>query len=171
MVKKNLIKVISGGQTGVDQAALHAAVQVGLEIGGWCPPDRESEGEKIADYLPLRETPQERSQSAPEIPRSQRTEWNVRDSNGTLILKPVVANNINQDSGSDWTKVAAIHYQRPLLICNPNDKGAEAQIINWIRTNKIMILNVGGPSEKIVPGIGNIVYQLLLNVFHKIKVT
>src|SRR5215469_12366673 len=81
-----LTRVISGGQTGVDQAALRAAASLGIATGGWCPPGRIAEDGVIPDHFPLTETPDERSADAPDIPRSQRTEWNVRDSDGTLLL-------------------------------------------------------------------------------------
>jgi len=82
------LKIISGGQTGVDQAALITAQKIGLETGGWCPPGRVCESGTIPEYFPLKETPQERSPDAVDVPRSQRTEWNVRDSDATLIVRP-----------------------------------------------------------------------------------
>ncbi len=77
-------KVISGGQTGVDQAALRAAIALGISIDGWCPPGRICEHGVIPEEFPLKETPFERSEGAPGIPRSLRTEWNVRDSDGPI---------------------------------------------------------------------------------------
>ena len=71
-------KIISGGQTGVDRAALDAAIECGVSIGGWCPRGRRAEDGQIDDQYPLRETP--------DASYKQRTHWNVRDSDGTLIL-------------------------------------------------------------------------------------
>lgn len=71
-------KLVSGGQTGVDRAALDVALNLGIPCGGWCPGDRKAEDGRIADRYPLRETPSGDD--------SQRTRWNVRDSDGTLIL-------------------------------------------------------------------------------------
>ena len=71
-------RVISGGQTGVDRAALDVAVELGLIGGGWCPAGRLAEDGTIPEHYPLTETP------TPEY--EERTEWNVRDSDGTLIL-------------------------------------------------------------------------------------
>lgn len=66
-----LSKVISGGQTGVDQAVLRAAIDCGLAIGGWCPPGRGCEGGVIPPEFPVEETEQERSVDAPSLRSSQ----------------------------------------------------------------------------------------------------
>ena len=73
-----LLKIVSGGQTGADRAALDWALANGLPCGGWCPLGRLAEDGVIDARYPLRETP--------EPSPAQRTEWNVRDSDGTLIV-------------------------------------------------------------------------------------
>src|SRR5262245_2006637 len=73
-----LKKIISGGQTGVDRAALDVALELGIPGGGWCPKGRRAEDGPIPDRYPLTETPSEHY--------PQRTEWNVRDADGTLVL-------------------------------------------------------------------------------------
>ena len=91
---------MSGGQTGVDQAALRAAIALGCfnsMVG--VHPGRICEDGVIPAEFPLRETPFERSEGAPGIPRSLRTEWNVRDSDGVLILTKS-----NRDLGP-WDKL------------------------------------------------------------------
>ncbi|MFQ5587063.1 MAG: putative molybdenum carrier protein, partial [Thermodesulfobacteriota bacterium] len=70
--------IVSGGQTGVDRAALDVALELGIRCGGWCPKGRLAEDGVIDSRYHLDETG---SKSY-----SQRTEWNVRDSDGTLIL-------------------------------------------------------------------------------------
>ena len=157
------LKVISGGQTGVDQAALAAAQDVGLEINGWCPPGRVSESGTIPEQFPLKETPQERSPDAMNVPRSQRTEWNVRDSDGTLIIRP--RNTKELDAGTNWTALCTARYGRPLLICDPMDAEAPERIRQWLAALSIGTLNVAGPSESGVPGIGGQAYALLTKVF------
>src|SRR3982751_1228499 len=159
----NLKKVISGGQTGVDQAALRAAQDRGLDCGGWCPPGRECESGIIPAHFPLQETPQDRSPHAPDVSRSQRTEWNVRDSDATLILRP--RSMTNEDLGSDWTERCAAHFGRPLLVLDPGDPGAAFAIRDWLSALEIQALNVAGPSEGKAPGIGDRVYSLLVEVF------
>ena len=80
------MKIISGGQTGIDRAALDAAIEIGVDYGGWCPKGGWAEDFRkppglLARYPLLRETP-----SAEPI---QRTEWNVRDADRLMILMDV----------------------------------------------------------------------------------
>lgn len=159
-----LRKVISGGQTGVDQAALLAAAEAGLAIGGWCPPGRECEDGVIPARFPLVETPRGCSPAAPEVPRSQRTEWNVRDADATLILRPPGAAAAH-DPGSDWAARCAARFGRPLLAVDPWDPRAAATIRRWLDRHAVVALGVGGPSERTVPGIGERVGALLAEVF------
>jgi len=70
--------IISGGQTGVDRGALDAAARLGIAHGGWCPRGRRAEDGEIPERYRLRETPSRRY--------AQRTAWNVRDSDATLVL-------------------------------------------------------------------------------------
>lgn len=164
-----LRKVICGGQTGVDQAALRAAKDCGLEIGGWCPPGRESEDGVIPAEFPLKETPHDWSPDAPDVPRSQRTEWNVRDSGGTLVIAPGDGNRSGCPTipgpGTKWTIECARRYGRPVLVCSANDPSAKNKILKWLDTFAVKALNVAGPSESESPGIGERVYALLRGVF------
>jgi hypothetical protein len=146
----------------VDQAALRAAADAGLAVGGWCPPGRQSDDGVIPAEFPLRETPQERSPEAPEVPRSQRTEWNVRDSDAVLIFRPAA---LETDAGSDWAARCAARYRRPLLVCDAADPGAAAQIRQWLHAHAVHVLNVAGPSERTAPGTGAGVEALLRVVF------
>jgi hypothetical protein len=77
-MKYTVKKVVSGGQTGVDRAAVDVALELGMSCGGWCPKGRKAEDGRIPDQYPLQETPS--------ADYRQRTEWNVRDSDGTVAL-------------------------------------------------------------------------------------
>ena len=168
---EQLRKVISGGQTGVDQAALPAARDCGLEIGGWCPPGRVCDAGVIPAEFPLNETEQDRSLDAADVPRSERTEWNVRDSDGTLVL--AVGGNRSgcptiSDAGTEWAMQCAKRYGRPLLACDVAAPNAKQKIQEWLRRNEIKVLSVGGPAESTSPGIGERAYQLLRGVFEEL---
>ena len=127
-----------GGQTGVDRAALDVALRLGLPVFGWCPRGRIAEDGKIALYYPLRETPLADSR--------QRTRWNVRDSDGTLIVCP-----IEPVGGTALTLAVARQLNRPVLVVNPEQQPRHA--LNWLRAQDIDQLNVAGPRESECPGI------------------
>jgi len=149
-----LTRIISGGQTGVDQAALRAAISLGFAIGGWCPPSRVCEDGAIPTSFPLQETPDDRSPNAPDIPRSQRTEWNVRDSDGTLVLclGPIA----DADAGTRFTAGCATRYRKPLFVADPGDLEDARRVREWIDEHGIQTLNVAGPSEQTCSGIGGL---------------
>jgi hypothetical protein len=158
-----LAKVISGGQTGVDLAALRAALACGLERGGWCPPGRESEAGPIPPDLPLTETPYDRSPDARDIPRSLRTEWNVRDSDATLVLRRASAP--QSDPGTEWAVRCSARFGRPVLACDPEDPDAAARIRGWIDALRVRTLHVAGPAESAWPGIEAIAERVLARAF------
>src|SRR5262249_39692389 len=116
----------------------------------------------------LRETPDERSAAAPDVPRSQRTEWNVRDADATLVFSPDGVT--PPDAGTEWTVQCARAAQKPLLVCDPSDERYLGTVLPWLRSAPIGALNVAGPSERVAPGIGQVVERLLLAVFTRILV-
>lgn len=134
------VKIVSGGQTGVDRAALDVALELGLEAGGWCPRARRAEDGRIAVRYPLRETPSG--------VYSQRTEWNVRDSDATLILHRGA-----MSGGTRLTAEIAARLERPLLALDlarePDPEGARA----WLLEYQVRVLNVAGPREEGAPGV------------------
>jgi hypothetical protein len=157
-----LTRVISGGQTGVDQAALRVAASLGIAIGGWCPPGRVSEDGTIPASFPLTETPDDRSADAPEIPRSQRTEWNVRDSDGTLLL--CLGPLADADAGTRFTADCATRFGKPCFVADPGDLADVRRVREWIDAHGIRTLNVAGPSEQTLPGIGDLTETFMRDV-------
>lgn len=133
------LKIISGGQTGVDQAALDAALAFGVAIGGWCPKGRRTEAGPLDPRYPLRETPSEAY--------AQRTSWNVRDSDGTLLLvfdEPT--------GGTAWTLEEAQRMEKPLLVHRLDVDEIDAAIY-WLETHHIQTLNIAGPRASEAPRI------------------
>ncbi len=104
------------------------------------------------------------SPDAPGIPRSLRTEWNVRDSDATLIIRPGSGRETD-DPGTDWTARCAARYQRPLLTCDPDAPRAADAVGRWLAEHAVRTLNVAGPSEAASPGIGDAAFRFLLAVF------
>lgn len=131
---------MSGGQTGVDRAALDVAVTLGLPCGGWCPKGRRAEDGTIPSRYPLRETPSEAY--------AQRTEWNVRDSDGTLVLSRG-----ELGSGTAHTVEIAARLGRPCLIVNLAEPPDVSAVRAWLTRHGITVLNVAGPRENTSPGV------------------
>jgi hypothetical protein len=147
-----LIKIVSGGQSGVDQTALRAAIDCGLECGGWCPPDCQDEEGSIPPEFRLQPTPYDTSLLAPEVRRSQRTEWNVFCSDATVIFH--VPEQREVDPGTRCTAKFAAHFKRPCLRCDPRTPAAATGIIRWLadiekgQGRPVRWLNVAGPSKR-----------------------
>ena len=135
-----MLRLVSGGQTGVDRAALDVALARGLPCGGWCPRGRKAEDGPIAARYPLQETP------TAEYP--QRTEWNVRDSDATLLLHRGAT-----DRGTALTARLCRRLGRPLLEVDLDRPPEPAQLRQWLAEHGVRILNVAGPRESSAPGI------------------
>ena len=143
MNKTLIIKIVSGGQTGVDRAALDVALACQIPHGGWCPAGRRAEDGKIPDRYQLKET--ESSDYA------VRTRLNVIDSDGTLILYD---NTIS--GGTKLTLKLARQNERPVLAIDLDFETMEPyldEVIHWLHAYQVMTLNVAGPRESNVPGI------------------
>jgi len=136
----------------VDRAALDAARALGLSCGGWCPKGRKAEDGPLDPRYPLRETPSE--------DYAQRTEWNVRDSDGTLIL---AAGRLSGGTASTAQRAAAL--RKPCLIVDLEHAVAPATIRAWLKTHRIRTLNVAGPRESRRPGIYAEASRVLRSVF------
>lgn len=133
------LKIISGGQTGADRAALDVALTLSLPIGGWCPRSRRAEDGRIPDRYPLLETP--------EADYDTRTRRNVEDSDGTLIL-----NLGTLDGGTAVTASHARQVGKPCLIVALEEGIEPAAFQVWLDENHIAVLNVAGPRESKRPG-------------------
>ena len=139
-------KIISGGQTGVDQAALEVAIKLNIPHGGWCPKGRIAENGTIPRKYLVVET--ESSDY------SVRTKLNIRDSDGTLVLLPSSTKKIT--NGTMLTIQEAKEKKRPLLIIDLSRNPDIESMTKWIRTNNIEALNIAGPRESQSPGINKL---------------
>lgn len=134
------IKIISGGQTGVDRAALDFAIDHNILCGGWCPRGRLAEDGVIPDKYPLKETFSSDFK--------ERTEQNIIDSNATLII---YAHEI--DNGTKLTNDLCKKFHKPILQVDLNGKNYATNVTRWIDDHQINVLNIAGPRESNAPGI------------------
>ncbi|MEN6449261.1 MAG: putative molybdenum carrier protein [Thermoguttaceae bacterium] len=145
------MKIISGGQTGVDRAALDAAMELGIDHGGWCPRGRLAEDGRIPDRYLLRET-----ESAV---YAVRTERNVVESDATLILYRG-----RVSGGTELTLRLARRYGRRYLAVDLDAKPDAADARRWLDQNDVDTLNVAGPRESQSPGIGQLAREFLVRL-------
>ncbi len=165
-------RIISGGQTGVDRAALDAALEKNFPCGGWCPLGRKAEDGTIPARYPLKET------DSPDY--EERTERNVAEADGTLALTRG-----EPTGGTAFTIAIARGYGKPCLVldldttfhCNQvkernggrglhsalesMDVTLPITIQTWLRENNIRVLNVAGPRESTNLGIYKMAKALL----------
>jgi hypothetical protein len=146
-----LVRIVSGGQTGVDRAALDATIDSGLVISGWCPKGRRAEDGVIPERYTLVETPSRDYR--------QRTRWNVRDSDATLIL---VAGELS--GGSRLTANAARSLGKPLFVGDLDLYATPEKVRDFVEMHRVRTLNVAGPRESRCPGIHARAYGLLRRV-------
>jgi hypothetical protein len=125
------VKIISGGQTGVDRAALDVALKHGIDAGGSCPTGRLDEFGRIPDCYPLKELENGGF--------TERTLQNVKDSDGTVIIYPG-----KLSGGTDQTVRFCIEQRRPRLLIDasktPIEEAAKL-IADFVREKQIDILN------------------------------
>ena len=130
-----IAKIISGGQTGADRAALDFAIDNNIPHGGWIPKGRITEAGQLPDKYHLQEMAT--------TSYDKRTEQNVIDSNGTVIVSHGTLT-----GGSALTRTFAIKHYKPCLHLDMNSTTiieAADSLNNWIEKSKIEILNVAGP--------------------------
>jgi len=145
-----LLKIITGGQTGVDRGALDFALDYGYPSGGFCPKSRKSEKGKIPKKYPLIEL-----ESNEYI---DRTKKNISISDGTLIIKD------NQPLGEGTMNTLELckKYKKPFFIAEINlQPEGYYKFISWLKINNISGLNIAGNRESQSPGIAKKAYTLL----------
>ena len=149
-------KIISGGQTGADQAALDTAIEMGIPHGGWIPKGRKTEKGRLPDKYRMQETNA--------IDYAQRTELNILDSDGTLLFSHGVLK-----GGSELTQRLAGKHKKPCLHIDLNDlseyKAVEI-IKTWLDARDIKILNVAGARESEDSRIYEAVCNILKSVLY-----
>ncbi|BCO10364.1 hypothetical protein GF1_27400 [Desulfolithobacter dissulfuricans] len=148
------MKIISGGQTGADRAALDAAIRLNIPHGGWLPRGRRTEEGSLPSRYRLQELPSANYRD--------RTRQNILDSDGTLIVSfgPLTG-------GSALTEALAIRHRRPCLHIDLElwqPERAKKAIEQWLRDHNIETLNVAGPRASGEPRIYRAVFDLLLQI-------
>ncbi|MCG8343942.1 MAG: putative molybdenum carrier protein [Chlorobiales bacterium] len=145
-------KIISGGQTGVDRAALDFALANRIEHGGWCPRGRRAEDGVLNEKYTLHETPRKDYR--------QRTRWNVRDSDGTLIIV-----NHELSGGTRYTFEVARKLKKPVMMVDTGGQGKDDEVLDWLEENDVQVLNVAGPRSSSEPEIYTMTRNLLDAVY------
>jgi putative molybdenum carrier protein/uncharacterized protein DUF6794 len=147
-------KIISGGQTGADQAALDVAIEMGIPHGGWVPKGRKTENGRLSDRYRMQETNA--------IDYAQRTELNIIDSDATLLFS-----NGKLKGGSALTRRLAKKHNKPCLHIDLNELSEYKAVEitkSWIDVRGIETLNVAGPRASENPKI----YDALQNVLRAV---
>jgi hypothetical protein len=142
------LKLVSGGQTGVDRCALDWALDHGLRCGGWCPRGRRAEDGPLDPRYPLTETPSAEYR--------QRTDWNVRDSDATVIFS--LSKRLS--GGSRETRECARRRRKPCLHLHPH-VDAPSLLRAFLDAHRPLVLNVAGPRASKEPRVGAFVREVL----------
>jgi predicted Rossmann fold nucleotide-binding protein DprA/Smf involved in DNA uptake len=153
-------RIVSGGQTGVDRAALDLALELGINAGGWAPKGRMAEDGPLPERYRMTETPSDDP--------AQRTEWNVRDSEATLIISDGELN-----GGSALTAELAARLRRPRFHADLSKKTMTElidEIGAWLAANHFRVLNIAGPRLSKDPDIYDKARRVLRTVFTEVKV-
>lgn len=134
------IRLITGGQSGVDRAVLDFALKNNMACGGWCPAGRWAEDGRIPDIYPLKET----DSAHPD----ERTRLNIQSSDGTLIIYDQ-----HMDRGTKLTLSLARQLNIPHQVCNLHMPFDMDGLNRWISSEGIKSLNIAGPRASNAPGI------------------
>ena len=148
------MKLLSGGQSGVDRAVLDVAIERGIDYGGWCPKDGWAEDLPrppglLAKYPKLKETPL--------ADPAQRTEWNVRDADACMIV--IAVGGIAVSKGTALAEELAHRHRKPLVVVDLGDPEPVEHAALWLRVQQRrvgaddLVLAIGCPRESEAPGI------------------
>jgi hypothetical protein len=146
-----IAKLISGGQTGVDRAALDAALRLGIPCGGWCPRGRKAEDGPIPERYPLLETDEDTY--------PPRTAYNVDEADAVLILHTGKIT-----GGSALTAQICRRTHKRFTDVDLNDLDGIEEIRYWLARNDVGALMIAGPRESKSPGIYDRALAFLLEV-------
>jgi len=164
------ITIISGGQTGADRAALDFAIEQDIRYGGWCPRGRLAEDGRIPPGYELRETPSRKY--------AVRTEWNIRDSDVTvvfsLVAEPAGGTRLTLELAKRLGK-PVLHLSRDRLVADVSSDGehaisdavenAASQLRDFLDEHIVQILNVAGPRASQEPEVAAVVASVLHATF------
>lgn len=140
-------KIVSGGQTGADQAGLDWAIVHGIPHGGWCPKGRKTEDGALDERYLVMETPSSNY--------LERTEWNVRDSDATVIFTMIE----ELSGGSKRTAEFAEKLGKPWFHFKP--RVDPKYLARFLTRHQVIVLNVAGSRESTSEGIGDLVARAL----------
>jgi len=149
-----VIRIVSGGQSGVDRGALDAALDRGVPCGGWCPPGRRAEDGPIPQRYPV--------SALDHGGYAQRTRRNVVDSDGTVILYEHVL-----EGGTALTAALCRGQAKPCLVLDASRLSPEAaagSILRFMDRHHIAVLNVAGPRASKWPAAHGYAYRAILRV-------
>ena len=172
------LKIISGGQTGVDQGGLDAAIALGIPHGGTCPKGRKSESGRIPDRFQLTEGWSDKY--------PPRTRMNIQDADGTLILVHGT-NGLARSRGTTLTLELCRSMRKPVHAANPRRPEHVDQVVSWVlelerksegvpgwlpelsQGDRPLVINVAGPRESMAPGIHDETVKFLSMVISQLS--
>ena len=158
MIIKKDITIISGGQTGVDRAALDVALELGISCGGWCPEGRLAEDGAIAQHYPVKELA-----GGDYV---QRTLRNILDSDATAVIY------FDQlEGGTELTVEFCNQETKPVLVIDANAvrfSSAVDEMLNFTRRNRLKTLNIAGPRASKQPAAYAYTKALLTDYLQKL---
>jgi hypothetical protein len=152
-----LEKVISGGETGANQAAWRAAAAFGVPTGGWVP-----KGFLTGDGSHPEFAQQYGAAELPTDSEAARIEQNVQDADATLWF------GVTTTSSAQGTVAACVAIGKPYMPVYPGASFEPTHIAAWVVENRIKTLNVAGNCEHEEPGISERVERFLAEVLEQL---